>query len=218
MPSLRHIEHFPTFLHRTWSGVIFLYIWLIKCVCGIMRFPLSVSLSSLLVSNKDNESPTAILRKKERWQTQSKVIPYFPSLLFFFFLPRHDMKKETCFYEITSFTPNGHLLGGFFFSLVVSLTSDLPHGSAGSLLVSRGLQVKPPFHHPSGRSRAKSHAQELAKIGLLPFVSHNAAFFSSWSAKKTFCALLHLYLSFASVLVFLFFSTWWVLFGCEAPF
>lgn len=83
-----------------------------------------------------------------------------------------------CFYE--SFTPNGHLLGGLLlliFSLVVSLTSDLPHGSARNLLVLWGLQVKPPFS-PESMKQSKSHAQELAKVRILPFVSHTQRFSS----------------------------------------
>lgn len=68
------------------------------------------------------------------------------------------------------------------FSLVVSLTSDLPHGSARNLLVLWGLQVKPRFS-PESMKQSESHAQELAKIRLLPFVSHTQRF-SSWSAKR----------------------------------
>lgn len=66
------------------------------------------------------------------------------------------MKQEPYFYEITDFTPNGHLLGWFVF-LVVRATSDLPHGSAGLLLVLWGLQVKPLFYQ-TGRSRTEARS------------------------------------------------------------
>lgn len=132
VPSLRHIKHSPTFFS---SNLIrcHLSIWLIKCVREIMEISIECFAIESSGSNKDNESPTAILRKKNGDKLRARYLLIFP--LSFIFKIFKKWKKEPYFYEITSFTPNGHLLGGFFFfffSLVVScLTGDLPHGSAG---------------------------------------------------------------------------------------
>lgn len=139
-------------------------IWLIKCVNHIMRFPSNVWLFKSSVSNKDNETPTAILKNKERWQTQSKVIPYFHSFLFLKISKCDVGKKEPYFYENTSFTPNGHLLGVFFFSCGLFDQWSTSWFCWSLLVFVVGFAGKAPLFHRSGQSRAKrSHAQELAK-------------------------------------------------------
>lgn len=65
------------------------------------------------------------------------------------------MKLEPYFYEITSFTPKWASFRRVCFSLVVSLTSDLPHGSAGVCWCCGGLQVKPLLYQ-TGPSRPEA--------------------------------------------------------------
>lgn len=109
---------------------------------------------------------------------------------FFFKTSRCDMKKkEAHLYEITSFTPYGHLLGVFFsffssFPLVVSLTMWSTSWFCWSLLVLWGLQVKPPFHQ-SGRSRTKATLRSWLNRTSAVFLLHAA--FLSLTCKETLC-------------------------------
>lgn len=162
VPSLRHIKHSPTFFHRTWSGVIFLSGWLNVCVKS-WRFPSSVSLSSLLVAIKTMRVPRQYWEKRtvtdsEQGNSLFSLFPFLKKI----FKTRPEKKKEPYFYEITSFTPNGHLLGGFFFFSCGQFDRWSTSWFCWSLLVLWGLQVKPPCS-PERTKQNKSHAQELAK-------------------------------------------------------
>lgn len=111
------------------------------------------------------------------------------------------MIKETYFYEISSFTPNGRLVGGFFFSLVVSLTSDLPHGSAGVCwCFSGGFAGKaPPFCRQSVQSRTKATLRSWLNRTSAVCLPHAAFLFLI--GKVTLCFASSLFVV-ASVLVF----------------
>lgn len=133
---------------------------------------------------------------------------------FFFILKTWHEKKELYFYEITSFTPNGHLLGGFFFLLwsvwpVIYLMVLLE--SAGVM----GFAGKAPFVQQSGRSRTKATLRSWlnrTSARLSPTCSVSLP-----DLQRNIVLLLHLYLSLLLFWCF-FFSTWWALFSCEAPF
>lgn len=104
---------------------------------------------------------------------------------YFLFLKtsRHDMKLEPYFYGITSFTPKWASFGRVCFSLVVSLTSDLPHGSAGVCWCCGGLQVKPLLYQ-SGPSRPEATLRSWLNRTSAVCLPH-AAFISLPDLQKT---------------------------------
>lgn len=124
------------------------------------------------------------------------------------------MKLEPYFYGITSFTPKWASFRRVCFSLVVSLTSDLPHGSAGVCWCCWGLQVKPLLYQ-SGPSRPEATLRSWLNRTSAVCLPH-AAFISlpdlqKNNNKKTQkdCALFFIFNLYLSRLLFwcFFFST-----------
>lgn len=93
------------------------------------------------------------------------------------------MKLEPYFYEITSFTPKWASFRRVCFSLVVSLTSDLPHGSAGVCWCCGGLQVKPLLYQ-TGPSRPEAMLRSWLNRTSAVCLPH-AAFISLPDLQKT---------------------------------
>lgn len=113
------------------------------------------------------------------------------------------LKIEPYFYEITSFTPNVHLLGGFF-SLVVGVTSDLPHGSAGVCwCLLWGLQVKPLFFTTVDEVEQKKKAKLRSWLNRTSAVCLQHAVSLFLICEDTLYSALPLFV-ITSVLVFLF--------------
>lgn len=148
--------------HPTFSNIVFIeldqvsYFYLIDQTCVW-----SASLSSLLVAIKTMRVPRQYWEKKERRQSQSKVIPYFPSFLFKKKSWWHETKSRT-FMKLQFYTQWTSFKEGCFFFSCGQFDQWSTSWFCRSLLVLWGLQVKPPCS-PERTKQNKSHAQELAK-------------------------------------------------------
>lgn len=178
------------------------------------RFDLSVSLSSLLVAIKIMRVPRQYWEKRTESNSEQEN-SLFSSFLFFFFFFNVKARHETTalllwndkFYsQWASFKRVFFLLWSVWplIYLMVLLESASVVGFAG----------KAPFHC-SGPNRATAMLRSWLNRTSTFCVPPAAFLLSSWFSKKH-CALPHLYLS--SLLLCFFFSTWWVLFSCDAPF